>query len=70
MRVAAAIILTDEERKELEKLSRGGQCSVRARERSLMILLAAQGFENKQIARRLGVDAAKIGRWRRRYARE
>jgi transposase len=68
MRVAIPINLTEQERKDLEKLSRGGQCSVRARERSLMVLLAAEGWENKTIAQRLGTDSAKVARWRKRYA--
>ena len=32
-----------------------------------MILLAADGLENKKIALRLGQDPGKVGRWRRRY---
>jgi transposase len=35
-----------------------------------MILLAAEGVENKEIARRLGQDAGKVGRWRQRYAQQ
>jgi transposase len=70
MRVATAILLSEAERHELERLSRGGQCSVRARERSLIVLLAAEGLENKEIAQRLGIDAAKVARWRQRYARQ
>jgi len=62
------ITLTDQERDELEKLSRGGRSSVRVRERSRLILLAADGLENKEIARRTGMDRGKIGRWRQRYA--
>ena len=62
------IILTDLERGELEKLSRGGRSSVRVRERSRLILLAAEGLQNKEIARRTGMDRGKIGRWRQRYA--
>ena len=68
MRVAPAITLSDQERNELEKLSRGGQSSVRARERSLMGLMAADGFQNKEIAQRIGMDPGKVGRWRQRYA--
>jgi transposase len=33
-----------------------------------MILLAAEGFENREIAERLKQDPGKVGRWRRRYA--
>jgi transposase len=32
-----------------------------------MILLAADGLENKKIAVRLGQDPGKVGRWRQRY---
>src|SRR5450631_19457 len=68
MRVASRITLTEQERAELEKLSRGGKSSVRARERSLIILMAADGFQNKEIAQRTGIDRGKVGRWRQRYA--
>lgn len=68
MRVACAIALTDQERSELEKLSRGGQSSVRARARSLIVLMAAEGFQNKEISERTGMDPGKVGRWRQRYA--
>jgi transposase len=40
---------------------------VRAKERAAMILLAAEGLENKKIAVRLGQDPGKVGRWRQRY---
>ena len=33
-----------------------------------MILLAAKGLENKEIAKRLRQDPGKVGRWRQRYA--
>ena len=68
MRVASLITLTNQERCELEKLSRGGRSSARVRERSRLILLAADGLQNKEIARRTGMDRGKIGRWRQRYA--
>ena len=68
MRVAPAITLSNQERNELEKISSGGQSSVRARERSLMVLMAADGFQNKEIAQRIGMDPGKVGRWRQRYA--
>ena len=33
-----------------------------------MILLAAEGMENKEISQRLGQDPGKVGRWRKRFA--
>jgi len=62
------ITLTAQERDALEKRSRGGRSSVRVRERSRLILLAAEGLQNKEIAQRTGMDRGKIGRWRQRYA--
>ena len=35
-----------------------------------MILLAADGLENQEIARRLKQEPGKVGRWRQRYARQ
>ncbi len=41
---------------------------MRLRERAAIILLAAEGLKNREIAERLGQDAGKVGRWRNRYA--
>jgi len=68
MRVAPPIELTAKGRKKLETIRRGRSSSVRARERAAIILLAADGLENKEIADQLGQDKMKVGRWRNRYA--
>lgn len=68
MRVAVAIELTTQQRAKLEKIRQGRSSSVRAKERAAMVLMAADGVENQEIARRLGQDKMKVGRWRRRYA--
>jgi transposase len=68
MKVAPLIELTDQERDELEKWSRGGKNPTRARERSRIVLLAAEGLQNKEIARHTGMDRGKVSRWRQRYA--
>ena len=68
MRVAPEIKLDDKERKKLEKIKRSRASSVRARERAGIVLLAAEGLQNKEIALILGQDKMKVGRWRRRYA--
>lgn len=68
MRVAAAIELTPQQRAKLETIRRGRSSSMRAKERAAIVLLAADGLENQEIARRLGQDKMKVGRWRRRYA--
>jgi transposase len=68
MRVAPTIELTAKERVKLESIKRARSSSVRARERAAIVLLAAEGLENNEIARRLGEDKMKVGRWRQRYA--
>lgn len=68
MRVARKIELSDKERLTLERASKGRSASERMKERAQIILLAAQGLENKEIAVTLGQDAGKVGRWRKRYA--
>ena len=68
MRVAPAINLSMQERKKLEAIKRGRASSVRAKERSAIVLLAADGLQNREIADRLGEDVMKVGRWRHRYA--
>ena len=67
MRVAPSIILTDEQKNELTRLSRSGRTSVRLAERSRIVLLAAQGLQNKEIAELLGVGRVQVARWRQRY---
>jgi transposase len=67
MRVAPAIVLTDEEREELTKLIRSKLTSVRLVQRARIVLLAAQGLQNKEIAAELGVGRVQVARWRERY---
>lgn len=55
MRVAPEIVLTSQERDELTKLTRSKLTSVRLAQRARIVLLAAQGLKNKDIAVQLGV---------------
>ncbi len=68
MRVAPEIVLTDEERAELTKQSRSKLTSVRLVQRARVVLLAAQGLQNKKIAAQLEVGRVLVARWRKRYA--
>jgi hypothetical protein len=54
MRVAPAIELTSVARLQLEKLSRRRTTPVRVEQRSRIVLLAADGMQDKQIAQRIG----------------
>ena len=60
MRVALEIILTDEERAELMKRVRSRLTSVRLEQRAGIVLLAADGFQNKDIAQMLALGACKL----------
>lgn len=68
MAIATKIILSREEKKRLEKNLRSRKTPVRLQERSRIVLLAAQGKHNIDIAKELGVGNNKVGRWRNRYA--
>ena len=68
MAVAAEIILTPDEKKQLEKNIRSRKTSVRLQERSRIVLLASQGMINGAIVKELGISKNKVGRWRNRYA--
>ena len=68
MNSAVRIELSEEEQKVLLKNIRGRKTPKRLIERSNIILLAAQGKSNIQIAELLNISAHKVGRWRNRYA--
>ena len=67
VRVAPAIELSQEEETQLIRLVHSKLSSVRLVERARIVLLAAQGLQNLQIAEELGIDRITAGRWRQRY---
>ena len=69
MRHAPKVPLSDEEREKLEKLSNGRRTPARLVERAKIILRAAEGRQNKEIALELGVTRRTVARWRNRYIR-
>ena len=69
-RVAVTISLSDDERAELEALSRRRKTSQGLARRARIVLAAAEGLENKEVAVRLEASADTVGKWRRRYAAE
>ena len=68
MRVAPEIVLTSDERAELLSLARSKRTSVRLAQRARIVLLAAEGRQNKDIAVELGIGRVQVSRWRERYA--
>jgi transposase len=69
MRVAARITLSEEQRATLETWSRGRKTAARLVLRSKIVLHAAEGLENQEIAIKLGTDRESVGRWRSRFAK-
>jgi transposase len=69
MRRAVAITLTDEERVTLLRWARGRSVEARLVLRAKIVLAAAEGCENKQIAAELGTLRKTVGLWRQRFAR-
>ncbi len=68
MRVAKSIVLTDHERTALTKWSRGRSTPARLVLRAIIILAAADGELNKNIAANLGCTRRTVGTWRNRFA--
>ena len=68
MRVAPAIVLSADERAQLTKLVRSKRTSVRLAQRARIVLRAADGVQNKDIAAQLGIGRVQVARWRERYA--
>ncbi|MCC6681654.1 MAG: IS630 family transposase [Phycisphaeraceae bacterium] len=68
MRRANPIMLNETQRQQLERLRRGRRVPVRLAERAAIVLHAADGLENQQIAQVMGISRYKVSRWRGRYA--
>jgi len=68
MRVASAIELDEAQREKLVRLANSNTTEVRLARRASIVLLAADGLNNHQIAELVGVGRVQVGRWRERYA--
>lgn len=67
-RVAAAIECGDADRKELERLSKSRTEEARVVERANIVLGCLAGRRNDEVAAQLGIQAATVGMWRKRFA--
>ena len=61
------ILLTPAEKKELESRARKYTLSYYQVVRAKIVLLAAQGLENSEIARRLDTPREVVSKWRKRF---
>jgi len=66
-RPKAELSLTDEERSALERLARRRKSAQATALRARIILTSAEGRANAEVAAKLGVTPATVGKWRRRF---
>ena len=59
--------LGDAQRDMLVKLAPSNTTEVRLARRASIVLLAADGLNNREIAQIIGVGRIQVGRWRERY---
>jgi transposase len=67
MRVATLVQLSPAQHVTLAKAARSTSSSVRFAQRAQIILLAAEGRQNVEIAQALGITRQKAARWRARF---
>ena len=67
MRVAKAIELDSETERELRMLALGKRVEVRLQQRARIVMLAAKGMQNKDIAADVGLDRRQVAMWRERF---
>ena len=68
MRIAPSITLTRKQQRTLRRLVNGRRTEVRVVTRAQIVLAAARGLENQDIAVELGITRETVGRWRSRFA--
>lgn len=68
MNEATTIKLSGEQRSELERRARSQTIDARSARRARIVLLAADGVGNHEIARRLEISRGQVISWRRRFA--
>jgi transposase len=67
MRVAEKVELDATTERELRVLSKRRRIEARLQQRARMILLAAQGWQNKEIAAEVRLDRRQVALWRQRF---
>lgn len=69
-KTATPILLSSAEKQTLERWRRAHKSEQRVAERARIILLAAQGRSNLEIAAQLATRPARVSKWRTRFARQ
>jgi transposase len=66
-RPKAELILSDEERTELQRIARRAKSAQALALRARIVLACADGLSNKDAGARVGVEPHTVSRWRRRF---
>jgi hypothetical protein len=64
------IELSEDERGVLERIARAEKLPFQDVQRARIVLYAAEGMHDTEIASRLDTSAGLVGRWRRRFAEQ
>ena len=64
------LVLTDEEREQLERWARRPKTSQRLALRSRIVLACGKGSSNTDVALELGISMPTVGKWRARFLRD
>ena len=67
MRVAPAVVLSEDQQRTLQQWTRGRSLPARQVERARVVLLAAAGKQDLEIAAEIGISNQKAARWRKRF---
>jgi transposase len=67
VRIAKAVTLTQQQRDQLQSWAKGRSTPARLVLRAKIVLAAAEGKQNKQIAAELDTDRMLVGKWRKRF---
>ena len=67
MRIAPRIVLDAVAQRELTALARRGRVEARVQQRAKAVLLAALGWQNKDIAVEVDLDRRQVALWRQRF---
>ncbi|HUP23989.1 MAG TPA: IS630 family transposase, partial [Thermoanaerobaculia bacterium] len=66
-RPKAALVLTEQETRELESLARRSRTAPQAARRARIVLACASGLDNQTVARKARVTPQTVGKWRARF---
>ena len=67
MRVAKTIELDEHTKRQLRVLAKARRVEARLQQRALVILLAAEGLQNREVAVQAGLDRRQVALWRQRF---